>query len=657
MYKNELQEKIEEGRKLKETVQSRQGNDKIAEEVIKRNEQKKSQSSDYQIQIIDKVIQTIRSADVEQDSNGPNSLSSLIKKIDHVNYYSSSGELPLIAAVEGQYSSNVKFLIQNGALLDLKDKRGKTALMKAVELGKIHLIDELLSAGANKNITDSDGNSLLHLAVFSKNIECFLKIISVVSNINLQNNNGDTVLHVAAAIGNRDLLQNIYTQPSINKMIFNNFGYLPIHNAAINGHVNIVEDLIKNFYTVDALTKDNKTTLICAVIFNQSLVIDKLIAIGANPKLQDSNNKGVLEYATEAKNSNLTALLQEYITKFETNEANNLIQTREKSFYSAMEVNFLLKYMLKLDMVMKEIISIDNSGTTVLHLIAALGYCDLLEVILRNTSIKEYINIKDMDGNSIISAALLGTHYIDRFGEKNQLKIDKNISNNERIKVVKILLENGIDLKLENNNHEAPIFIAIATNNLAAIKEIILHDRSNLSLKNKDNMSLLHYATYLIKPAIIEYLVHDCKFDLYQIDAYNRNILDLANIMLKSPEFADHNNTLKNIIKYYIDLGLAYTEVNLQYSNFYLNGAIAASDMESLKRFQETKYSPIEAAKVGDIKALQAYIRYGYNYLDEKEKKIIIENFEKNNMGEFIGSIYHDYVKSDVAGEICITDE
>jgi len=71
---------------------------------------------------------------------------------------------PLMIAANAGHLDTVKLLIDRGAKIEVKDRRGRTALMNAVINGQGHVVSYLLRLGANESIKDSSGNGLAHYA-------------------------------------------------------------------------------------------------------------------------------------------------------------------------------------------------------------------------------------------------------------------------------------------------------------------------------------------------------------------------------------------------------------------------------------------------------------------------------------------------------------
>ncbi|CAH8547065.1 unnamed protein product [Schistosoma rodhaini] len=78
---------------------------------------------------------------------------------------SASSYPPLILASRIGSIAACEFLLLNGADIDVKDNRGRTALHHACQFGRVHLVCLLLRRRANQLILDNDGKSPLDVAL------------------------------------------------------------------------------------------------------------------------------------------------------------------------------------------------------------------------------------------------------------------------------------------------------------------------------------------------------------------------------------------------------------------------------------------------------------------------------------------------------------
>lgn len=104
----------------------------------------------------------------------------------------------------------VKYLLSRGANPNILDKKGRSALLLAVEYGRDkEIIKELIRCGADVNVTDEEGNTLLLLELQHSvpDIEIVKFLIQSGVNISVQNNKGLGAIY--ACLNRVDIDRNI----------------------------------------------------------------------------------------------------------------------------------------------------------------------------------------------------------------------------------------------------------------------------------------------------------------------------------------------------------------------------------------------------------------------------------------------------------------
>ena len=81
-----------------------------------------------------------------------------------INYNEpTTGETALSTAAAANNDSMIEYLIELGAYPDVKDFEGRTAVMRAAELGNIQCVEVLAKAECNMELTDNHGKGLYQL--------------------------------------------------------------------------------------------------------------------------------------------------------------------------------------------------------------------------------------------------------------------------------------------------------------------------------------------------------------------------------------------------------------------------------------------------------------------------------------------------------------
>ncbi|OUM65003.1 hypothetical protein PIROE2DRAFT_60299 [Piromyces sp. E2] len=114
--------------------------------------------------------------------------------------------LSLCSKSDGQ-DKIIKYLIDNGADVNKKNKHGDTPLIKAIRTWKNDIVKYLIENGADVNKVDKEGNSPLINAYYSENIPIINYLIEDTDvDIDKENNEeGNTLLLLACQRGKKNL--------------------------------------------------------------------------------------------------------------------------------------------------------------------------------------------------------------------------------------------------------------------------------------------------------------------------------------------------------------------------------------------------------------------------------------------------------------------
>ena len=158
----------------------------------------------------------------------------------------------LMMACRSQHVRLVKFLLQQGANVQVKDKDGKTALHFACELtftwkpASCDLLNCLTENGADINALRKDNVTPLMVASINGNVDQITFLIKRGANVHLQDKKGDTALHHAAHnMKNSSEIVCALTAAGASQMC-NNQGLTPLLVASSLCNKAAVEELLKN---------------------------------------------------------------------------------------------------------------------------------------------------------------------------------------------------------------------------------------------------------------------------------------------------------------------------------------------------------------------------------------------------------------------------
>ncbi|CAG8620517.1 6067_t:CDS:2, partial [Ambispora gerdemannii] len=160
----------------------------------------------------------------------------------------SSGLTPLHYAASRGHLDIVKYLIDTaGAMIDIEDSTGETALLKASYIGHTHVVAFLLQSKAKVDQVDNDGWTALHNASsqgHTKIVKYLFEHGGADVDVDVKNSKGYTPLMNAASKGHLDIVRYLLSHRA-NPLIKNNFGETAYDVAATSHEVYICEILEK----------------------------------------------------------------------------------------------------------------------------------------------------------------------------------------------------------------------------------------------------------------------------------------------------------------------------------------------------------------------------------------------------------------------------
>jgi len=130
----------------------------------------------------------------------------------------------------------IKFLIANGAELNIKNYCGNTPLINAIIHGHKKCVELLIKAGADTNVKNVDYLTVLHISsMYGRKDILELLIGYEKNNINYQCNRGYTALHYAAKHGREECLK-LLIKNGVNVFIQTSGRSMALDLAHINNH-------------------------------------------------------------------------------------------------------------------------------------------------------------------------------------------------------------------------------------------------------------------------------------------------------------------------------------------------------------------------------------------------------------------------------------
>lgn len=219
-------------------------------------------------------------------------------------------------AADADFADIVEYLLQQGADIDSKDSKNRTALMYAAYKNNTETVSKLLEATPDAEIQDDFGSTALMYAASGGAEECCKLLADYGADLNMQNKDG--ISSLIYAIQSRKLSTVVtLLQLGADPFVTNNLGTGALHWAAKKGSVDCCSVLLDHGVNVNAQNMKKVTPLMyaadCALKDEASnaSVMSFLIRSGADVALADEDLSTALMYgAHSGSHRNIKILLE-----------------------------------------------------------------------------------------------------------------------------------------------------------------------------------------------------------------------------------------------------------------------------------------------------------------------------------------------------------
>ncbi|MCB9027271.1 MAG: ankyrin repeat domain-containing protein [Bdellovibrionaceae bacterium] len=235
--------------------------------------------------------------EVAKDSVDVVRVKEIISVID-VNVQGVSDRTVLILAAQKGHTETVKFLLDNGASVDVRDFEEKTALICAAYNGHLETARLLLANGASVDVRDNQERTSLMWAILEGRTETARLLLDNGASVDVRDYQERTSLMWAALKERTETV----------KLLLDNGASVDVRDyqektalmwASCKGHIEIVKLLLANGASVDVRDNQENTALICAAHEGHIETVKFLLDNGANVNAQDKDGTTALMWASQ----------------------------------------------------------------------------------------------------------------------------------------------------------------------------------------------------------------------------------------------------------------------------------------------------------------------------------------------------------------------
>jgi ankyrin repeat protein len=407
---------------------------------------------------------------------------------DWINVPVAGGDPPLISAAESDHLRVAEYLLDHNADVNVKG-RSSTPLTMAAIWGRKAMVEFLLNRGADANARDSSGGTALLTATengFQAVVEVLLAHHADVNVHYTKVNGEDTPLHKAAQRGYTNLVA-LLLENGADPNAVNANGSTPLHTAAAAGNTAIMGWLLAHKAEVDARDNAGLTPLYLAVQADQLDAASLLLKNKADPNLLATDGTGQpgkgwspLHVAVAGDQIGMVKLLLEHGAKTDATipvYAYQFTQGRGYAF-SPLGGNGMRPFG---GFGGNATLLPGDEDVTPLTMAVMNGRKEMVQLLIEHHA---DVNAKAGAGDSPLMM-VAKMDYPNGGGQPTR----------DRLGIAELLLDNGAEVNLQNDDHESALSLAV-NNNLPDLVKLLLAHKPKVDILDKDGLTPLQRTVY-----------------------------------------------------------------------------------------------------------------------------------------------------------------
>ena len=155
-------------------------------------------------------------------------------------------------------------------------------------------LQTLLTRGMDANTPSPEGQTGLSMALAAESLKAAQVLMNwPKTDVNALNSKGESPLMLAALKGHKEMAEQLIKKGAdINKT-----GWTPLHYAASSGQTAIISLLLDQHAYIDAESPNGTTPLMMAAMYGTGEAVDLLVAEGADTRLKNQQGMTALQFA------------------------------------------------------------------------------------------------------------------------------------------------------------------------------------------------------------------------------------------------------------------------------------------------------------------------------------------------------------------------
>ncbi|XP_078688617.1 ankyrin repeat domain-containing protein 27-like isoform X1 [Branchiostoma floridae x Branchiostoma belcheri] len=414
-----------------------------------------------------------------------------------------------------------------------RDDKGLTALHVAAIYGRADMIDLLVTKGGVVNATDYHGSTPLHLACQKGHQSAALLLLHFSADVRAQDNDGNTPLHLCCENGHEDCVKAVvyydrsYVVLDINAA--NDNGDTPLHLAARWGYCNIVDTLLQNGASVEALNRKKQTSLDCA----HNDTVSRVLLQALEDRRVQETEEGFMKVArvTDTSPPKPTRPDRRESGPLSINKLPTAVPQDSPQQQREKQVEKLLKAVADGDIEMvRYLLCVESSDEDedVFDANASLCHplcqCEKCHPVQKRTAV---MSVDELSVNSANEGGFTSLHVAALHGHKDlallllrnganvngQNKAQRNTPlhiacQHNHVKIVSALLDHGAKCNVKDHNGCTPLYLSATAGNLQPA-QLLIQKGANINQTNQRGNTALHEAARWNYPELVSLLLEN----------------------------------------------------------------------------------------------------------------------------------------------------
>jgi ankyrin repeat protein len=182
----------------------------------------------------------------------------------------------------------------------------------AIKQDNADAVTELLKRGFDPNTLDPKGLSGLYLALRDQSLKAAEALIAwPKTNVEIRTAQDESPLMIASLKGQLEVARKLIERGAdVNKP-----GWAPLHYAATNGHLPVMELLLEQNAYIDAASPNGSTPLMMAAHYGTAAAVKLLLEAGADPTIRNQLGLTAIDFANRANRMDSAELLAGFVRR------------------------------------------------------------------------------------------------------------------------------------------------------------------------------------------------------------------------------------------------------------------------------------------------------------------------------------------------------